>query len=73
MSKKKIFDVKLSKFDETFLETLRLYYVYGFSPTELDKKAYKKHFKDIAKILQDDWDIMKRMAEVKALVIVIYQ
>lgn len=59
MSKKKIFDVKLSKFDETFLETLRLYYVYGFSPSKLDKKAYKKHFKDIANTLKDDWEIIE--------------
>lgn len=59
MSKRKIFDVKLSKFDETFLETLRLYYVYGFSPSKLDKKAYKKHFKDIANTLKDDWEIIE--------------
>ena len=60
MSKKSIFDVKLSKFDETFLQTLRLYYVYGFSPTKLDKKAYKKHFKDIANTLKDDWEIVEK-------------
>lgn len=60
MSKKGIFDVKFSKFDETFLQTLRLYYVYGFSPTKLDKKAYKKHFKDIANTLKDDWEIVEK-------------